>query len=301
MRYVLFLLCTSLAAQQPVVEIRKAEPVEQGAAAAAEEVETADYVRFLNEAKHPQRLQTAIVRYERADGASVDLISAVHLGDPSYYDALNLAFKDYEAVLYEMVGGPVPPKDQMAKRDRGNLAWLGTLHSTLQKSLGLEGQLEGVDYAVQNMVHADVSMAEFESLREQKNESFLALMLRAYQAQQELASTGQATGGMSLPQLMTLLSGDGSQNELKATLAGQFHEVERLMAGIEGPHGSVIIGSRNDKALKVLEAELKKGKRKLAVFYGGAHLPDMETKLIRQGWKRSAAEQLWLDAWTIRR
>jgi hypothetical protein len=282
-----FLLPLQLLAE----EQRKPEPVEPPA--------TADYVRFSEPKTGPMILQTAVVRFIK-EGRSVDLISVVHLADPAYYQTLNQTLRQYDAVLYEMVGGPVPPKSQMAKRDRGDLAWLGTLHATLQSSLGLQGQLEGMDYAHANMVHADVSHAEFNQLKAQKSESFIGLLFRAYQAQAELAAMGESSSSLSLTELTTLLSGNGSKDEMKAIIGRQFDAVERLVSGVEGPNGSVIIGGRNDKALKVLASELAKGRQQLAIFYGGAHLPDLELKLAKEGWKRQP-DPKWLDAWTISR
>jgi hypothetical protein len=281
------LVALPLLAEEP----RKPEAVEPPA--------TADYVRFSEPKTGPMALQTAIVRFVKKD-LSVDLISVVHLADPAYYQRLNQELRHYDAVLYEMVGGPVPPKSQLDKRDRGDLAWLGALHGTLKSSLGLQGQLDGMDYTPPNMVHADVSHAEFNQLKAQKSESFIGLLFRAYQAQAELAAMGEVQSGMSLTELTALLSGTSSKEEMKAIIGRQFDSVEKLMAGIEGPNGSVIIGERNNKALKVMENELAKGRKQLAIFYGGAHLPDLELKLVKAGWTPQP-DQKWLDAWTITR
>ena len=50
------------------------------------------------------RLQTAVTRYEK-DGASVDLIGAIHIADKAYYEKLGDRFKTYDALLFEMIGG----------------------------------------------------------------------------------------------------------------------------------------------------------------------------------------------------
>ena len=49
---------------------------------------------------HPLSLQTAVIHYVPADGDSkgptVDLIGAVHIGEKSYYEALNKQFEQYD-------------------------------------------------------------------------------------------------------------------------------------------------------------------------------------------------------------
>ena len=56
-----------------------------------------------------------------------------------------------------------------------------------------------------------------------------------------------------------------------------------------------IVGERNRVAFEVLDKQLAAGKKKLAIFYGAAHLPDMEQRLIKRGFKRTSTK--WLKAW----
>jgi len=59
-----------------------------------------------DEHERPMALQMSIVTYVPNDGDSVfsvDLVAAIHIGDPSYYAELNTRFRDYDAVLYELV------------------------------------------------------------------------------------------------------------------------------------------------------------------------------------------------------
>jgi hypothetical protein len=83
--------------------------------ALAEEPKPTDFIRVDEDAK-AARLQTAVTRYEK-DGASVDLIGAVHIADAAYYKGLGERFEGYQAVLYEMIGGQNAnlPKDAEEK------------------------------------------------------------------------------------------------------------------------------------------------------------------------------------------
>jgi hypothetical protein len=69
------------------------------------------------------------------------------------------------------------------------------------------------------------------------------------------------------------------------------------MAGMESENGSVIVVERNKVAMDVLNKQMAKGHRRLGIFYGAAHLTDMEQRLLAMGFKREKAE--WLTAWDL--
>ena len=66
---------------------------------------TSKFIRILDDERgQPAAMQTAITSYRPAKGdLVVDLIAAIHLGDRSYYDALNKQFESYDALLFELV------------------------------------------------------------------------------------------------------------------------------------------------------------------------------------------------------
>ena len=84
--------------------------------------------------------------------------------------------------------------------------------------------------------------------------------------------------------------------------AQQLNELEAMMAGIDqgmDGKGSVILRGRNDKAFQVLSGEIQSGKKRLAVFYGAGHMPDMDRRLNEMGFRRVREE--WLVAWDLMR
>lgn len=259
-----------------------------------------DYVRFV-EGDEGDSLETAVVRFESPQKVVVDLVGAIHIADKSYYDALNVRFRGYDAVLYELVGPPVHErkKEQMKPGGgSGSLQWVGTMQTFMRDTLKLHGQLEGIDYEAKNFVHADMSSSQFHDTREKKQESFLKLYLKLWQAQQAAAASDDATADSDAAALATLLRIMMSKNgslELKRGMASQFDQVEKLMSGVEEGEGTVILGERNRVAFEVLDKQLAAGKKKLAIFYGAAHLPDMEQRLLKRGFKRTTTE--WLKAW----
>ncbi|HEY2572492.1 MAG TPA: hypothetical protein VGH65_00440, partial [Verrucomicrobiaceae bacterium] len=89
---------------------------------------------------------------------------------------------------------------------------------------------------------------------------------------------------------------DGSVG-LRRIAARTFGSVEGMLAGLESEKGTVILTERNKVALHVLEEQMKLGKKNLAIFYGAAHLPDMERRLLAMGFVRTGGE--WFNAWDM--
>jgi len=256
-----------------------------------------DYVRFVEDDKGA-RLQTAVTSFVNARGVTVDLIGAVHIADKAYYDALNKRFMTYESVLYELVGGDFKDRAKTAKSDDGaRLQWVGWLQQTMKNSLGLTGQIDGIDYTAKNFVHADMGTGEFFGTQEKKGESFLGLFFKAWTAQMAMEAAGERPDQPGLAKVIEILCRKDSPTELKRLVGREFDQVEKLMAGIETDGGTVIIGDRNRVALEVLDRILAEGQSKTAIFYGAAHLPDMEERLASKGFKRKSTE--WLTAWDL--
>jgi hypothetical protein len=245
--------------------------------------------------KQPVAMQTAIVRYTKpsdSNGPVVDLIGAVHVGDRAYYSALNKAFEQYDALLYELVAPPnARPKEGQASGHP-----VGTLQQSLKEILDLDYQLDRVDYHKKNFVHADMSPDDFSRSMDDRGESFWTLLFRmmgqgmAVQAKNPERSTDM--------QLLAALFSPNRPLALKRAMAEQFEDLEGSMGVFDGPNGSVIITERNKVALDVLRKELDAGKKKLGVFYGAGHLADMEKRLIADFGLQRASET-WLTAWDM--
>ena len=86
---------------------------------------------------------------------------------------------------------------------------------------------------------------------------------------------------------------------LKRILAEQFDNSEGSLAALEGPAGSTLISGRNQVALDVLRKEIAAGKRKIAIFYGAAHMPDFQTRL-RNEFGLTPVGTRWLVAWNLK-
>lgn len=236
----------------------------------------------------PPALQTAIVELRGPGGARIDLVAAVHLGDAAYYRALRQLFRGYDAVLYELVkpeefepGGPV-----------GAQGTVGGVQARLKQLLGLRFQLEEIDYGAANFIHADMASEQLIAALREHPGRFLAELMRWTVG--DSVRLRSADGSWRFPTLelaRALLSRDRPL-ALRKVLARELAEMGDLAAG-----SSLLIGQRNAIAVQVARHELKQGRRRLAVFYGAAHLPDLEKRLVVLGFRRMA--ERWLTAWDL--
>lgn len=260
--------------------------------------EPTNFIRFVEE-DESDSLQTAVVSYESPQKVKVDLVGAIHIADKAYFDALNVRFKGYEAVLYELVGPSFEERGKPeVKKQAEKLQWVGQLQTMMRDTLKLHGQLEGIDYTAKNFVHADMDMSQFTQTQTQKQESFLTLYLKAAQAQKEVnEKRGVNSDAAGLVMLLKIFTMKDSSTELKRMIAQEFDSVEDIMAGIETGDGTVLVGERNKVALQVMDKEIAAGKKRIAIFYGAAHLGDMEERLMKRGFKRTKVE--WLKAWDL--
>lgn len=260
--------------------------------------EPTNFIRFVEE-DESDSLQTAVVSYESPQKVKVDLVGAIHIADKAYFDGLNVRFKGYEAVLYELVGPSFEERGKLeAKKQAEKLQWVGQLQTMMRDTLKLHGQLEGIDYTAKNFVHADMDMSQFTQTQTEKQESFLSLYLKAAQAQKEVnEKRGVNSDAAGMVMLLKILTMKDSSTELKRMIAQEFDSVEDIMAGMETGDGTVLVGERNKVALQVMDKEIASGKKRIAIFYGAAHLGDMEERLLKKGFKRTKVE--WLKAWDL--
>jgi hypothetical protein len=209
----------------------------------------------------PQAMQTAIVRYVKRDDYKpgqaggdyaeyVDLVGAVHIADRAYYKELNRRFKKYDAVLYELVA----PEGTQVPKGRGTSSAhpLGALQNGMKSMLNVEHQLEQIDYTRPNMVHADLSPAEFLQSMDQRDEGFAQMYFRMLGASMAQQSQQAAQGESADVDFLTAMFSKDRPRQLKIAMAKQFEGMESLLVGISGPDGSTLIKERNNRALEVL-------------------------------------------------
>ena len=265
---------------------------------AAQKFEPAKFLRFVEEGKTGGRLETGLATYQNDKGQKVHLVGAVHIADAGYYESLNKIFEGYDALLYEMV----KPKDmELAgkgiEQGDGGVSIIRLVQRGLKTFLDLDYQLDGIDYGRKNFVHADLTAEEFERLQDERGESIFGMMLQQMMREMMKGDASKAAQVDPMEILGALGSPDGAR-QLKLLLAKQFENMDEMVENMEGPNGSVLLTERNKAAMRVVKEQLAAGKKNLGVFYGAAHMKDLERRLIDElGFKRTNME--YRIAWDL--
>ena len=249
---------------------------------------------------NPKSLETCITRYRSRDRKLlVDLIGVVHVGESGYYRKLNHQFKQYDSLLYELVApkGSEVPQPESQNRSSSPIHWL---QGSMQRMLGLQSQLKHIDYRASNFVHADLSPKAMQKKMAERGDTAWSLGLRAFgemMDQSNNASMKQTLGNdiQSFEDLFGLMS---DPVRLKVMMANQFTTAEGLDAGLGKSLNQLLIKDRNEAAMKVLHSEINRGQKTLALFYGAAHMPDFEQRLITE-LDLEKTNQAWVEAWDL--
>jgi hypothetical protein len=255
------------------------------------------FLRFVDDGHGGGSLQTADVEFQNANGVVVQLVGAVHIGEKNYYDSLNREFRGYDAVLYELVKSRDVPPPSPGQGDKSAGA-IGQFQRILKDSLDLDFQLDDVDYTAPNFVHADLDKETFEKMQEERGETFEMIFLRTIM--KAFTDPPVPTGAVADDagdDLIAMLTHPDMERQIKLVIGRQLGTIDLSAMGLDGPGGSVLVTERNKAALKVLCDTLAAGKKKIAIFYGAAHMTDMSHRLEAMGF--SPVSTRWNLAWDL--
>ena len=164
----------------------------------------------------------------------------------------------------------------------------------LARALGVEFQLDAMDYAQNHWVNCDVTMEELEGLLVEaglagEGDSFLAMM------------SGSGLMGALQGTVLGLISSSPTMREMiKMVMIDVLGQAEQFMSDLPGPMGDlmdVLLHERN----VVVEERLHEivddaGEfESVGVFYGAAHLPGIEDALVQRMGYRPVATH-WITA-----
>ncbi|MEC9092918.1 MAG: hypothetical protein VX438_09455 [Planctomycetota bacterium] len=278
-----------------------ADETVQQSSAKKDEKKKNDVERFVRIQKDKQgkaiALQTSTTRYTKKEGANefyVDLIGVVHIGEKNYYQKLNQQFEQYDALLYELVA---PEGTRVVRgQKRGGFNPIGSLQNGMKSVLGLQFQLDHIEYSKKNFVHADMSPKEMSESMSKNEESVAKMFFKMLGSSMAMQGSKNAPSDIAL--MKALISGD--KKELRRVMASQMSNMDQAMIMFNGKEGSTILNHRNTKCFSVLDREIKNGKKKIGIFYGAAHLPDMEERLLGKKYKMKAGKQTWYTAWELK-
>ena len=265
------------------------------------------YLRFIEgENEWQGKLQTAITRYRNDSGQVVELIAAVHVADPSYFDQLNQHFESLHTVLFELITDvkPMSADTKGVETEPGRYgSTLGLVQTLLADFLDLEFQLLGIDYSAENFRHADLSAAELRVIMDSKDESFFSMFIRLAEAQLEaernaIQAKMISSSLLSFRSLLEALSADNQAQALKYLIAQELARSGGLALRPEIESELTILGDRNRVALDILDQSLDAGMESVGLFYGAAHMPGLARELTKNmGFRQTS--QVWLTAWQL--
>ena len=292
------------------------------------------YMRVTNGATGGVELQVAVRKLVPTNGVGpvIWLAGASHIGETNYYALLQKHLDAQALVLFEGVHNgrkpaqtnaapagktaeatPPSPKPEAAAPEPATKPGERTsLQKDLAESLGLVFQLEAINYTRTNFLNSDLSLKELRDLMDKddepaapdspkekrKNEAFETL-IKAMEGNSLFGTLLKAgfkmVGGNPRLQAMTKLALIEALGGIRGDLSRMKslpEDVQRLM--------EVLIQSRNDAVLRDLRAELKRAQppASVSIFYGAAHMEDMERRVRREFGYRAESD-LWLPAFTV--
>ncbi|KAL8153187.1 hypothetical protein V2J09_010947 [Rumex salicifolius] len=220
-----------------------------------------------------------------------------------------------------------------ATRSRGfNI--LGCIQRQMARILMLDFQLDCLDYQAENWYHADLDFETFKMLQMEKGESLFSfardMTIRSTKAMvQPIFSENLgpwrskllwASRVLPMPLVGLLIigsvcadteSGVSEYPELEALSRLDFgaamklflakrltSEFTQLTSDVEAK--SVIIGERNKVAADALNRAISEGNNRIAILYGGGHMPDLGRRL-KEEFDLVPSQVQWVTAWSIRK
>lgn len=263
--------------------------------------EESRFVQFVAGTEEWQaELQTAIVSFRNSAGVQINLVAAVHIGEVEYYKRLNKFFETQDVVLYELVA----EANEIPVRNRLNTSTsvIGFIQQSLAKFLNVGFQLNQINYAVENFLHADLTSEQLAELMASKNENFFTMfssLAMAQMAEQQRLPSSESRSSFNLSSLTNALKAENRNNAFKYLLAEELGRSGGIIAAPELAQQLTLLGDRNKAALRVLEGTLQNTDfQQISLFYGAAHMPAIEREISgKLGFERT--DQSWEAAWVI--
>lgn len=212
---------------------------------------------------------------------------------------------------------------------------IGFIQRQMASILMLDFQLDCLDYEPDNWYHADLDFETFKKLQMEKGESFFTfardMTLRSTKALIQATSIPEELGpwrskllwaSRVLPMplvglffISSLCADVGNEPvdypELEALARLDFGAAMKVFLAkrlttdftqvttTDVEEKSVIIGERNRAATEALERAINKGHNKIAILYGGGHMPDLGRRL-KDEFDLVPSRVQWVTAWSIK-
>ena len=254
----------------------------------------------------------------KKDGPRVTLLGVSHLGEASYYEKIQKKLDTADLVLFEGVGFG----DKAQKKDQDDSNAVSELQLSLARSMGLVFQLEAIRYDRAHFRNSDISS---EALLARLQGDPASPSGKDGRTGKDDVNGKSEKGNLQSREFMKALSGNsfvfnflgkalsffGKDPKFRAlmklaiveTLGSIEGDVSRL-AEASGPGMEkfmrVLLEDRNAIVFRDLRKVLKDKNppSSIVVFYGAAHMPDLENRLVRKLGFRPDGDE-WLAAFGV--
>ena len=284
------------------------KPAAQAQSSAVVHSNPAPYLRIARPRTNVTELQVA-VRQLIPPGRSQPVIwlaGVSHVGESNYYARLQKLLDAQDLVLFEGV-------TDRASRAAGRKAFdrseedLGSLQTTMAESLGLAFQLDTIDYERPHFRNSDLTIEEIAKLIAKEGPSGKpSKTAEEFQKLLELMEGDSLIGALVTAGMKLIGSSPKLQAMMKLVMIEILGRFKGDMSQFQGlpPEWQklleILVRARNDAVIKDVQTEL--GKRSpaktIAIFYGAAHMEDLEARLMREMHYRPAREE-WLPAFSV--
>jgi len=231
-------------------------------------------------------LDVAAGAFERADGRRIYLVGAVHVAHTDAFAAQQSLLDSMDLVLWEGVGGKDKPDPEVMAR----FDVLFKTQVLLKNILDLEFQLDEIDYARTFWRNSDMQLAEVQAELDRRG---LSILPNEELFQAVFGTLFRFVDPARVPRNAAL------GRTYRGAVAPLMADTERLFerAGAEGLK-EVLILERNRKVMRDLAAVLGEAQppRRIGIYYGAAHLPDMARALQQELGFRWVGVH-WVPAW----
>jgi len=243
-----------------------------------------DYLRITDGARGERRLEVAAKAFAKTGetNAVLWLVGVSHIGSSNYYAEIQALLDGMDLVLYEGVDGGREAFRNPDPAQPGR----GGMQVELAKSLGLAFQLHAIDYNRPHFTNSDVTGVDLMALFSGDDPDALSDEARARMESLLASMEMQGAGGMAMQGIFQWVAANPG---LRGGLAYLLVEVMGNLEGdISAYHGlpadvrelmEVLIRKRNEVVLRDVAAALGERKGPVAVFYGAAHMHDLELRL----------------------
>lgn len=253
------------------------------------------YVRTVQSGSDTFSIQTASRTFRRAGSPDIELVGAMHAAEPAYYRSLQQRLSRADLVLYELVVDEEDAKVDQAAMQRAEDK---SAFSRLASSLGLISQNRGIDMNKKNFRRCDMTYQQMIVRLQEEAQQGNSEGKSAHAAKNEFAKLGRVLSGGSwmINGVVGLVGMNHSLRErVRFMLVAAWQESDDD-AALHPRLQQLILEDRNEFAMNELAKVLRREKhQRIAIFYGAAHLPDMEKRLLRMGYRAAGARQ-WNDA-----